>query len=319
MTNPIGTSLAAKTLALGAGLLGAVAWLGCQNDEPPAVSVWTVYHAPDVGANSLRALAATGARDVWAVGAYGMVLHYDGLAWKREAEGLTRQDLNGVVMFNPSGGWAVGDGGIILRRSGGQWFNAGNAGPEDLHGIAALGEDLIFAVGDAGAIYRFNGQTWSKDNSGVTVDLRAVAAAAEGTAYAVGDAGTILRFDGSSWKKQNAPSPARLNDVGEGPGGIYAVGDYGVILVNDGSGWKNVSSPTLQILNGFGAAADGEPAFVVGNNNVLLAYDTGDWAPVDIELDPYGPNNLNAALLVNDAEGWAVGDNATILRYARAW
>lgn len=288
--------------------------LACTEDEPPEVSVWSTYRGPTVGGASFRAVDASGPNDVWAVGAQGTILHYDGASWAFYRVSVTDLDLYAVNMTSGSSGWAVGADGVVLRYHNGQWFNTVHLAGYDLYGVAFDDTGLGFAVGDDGAIFRYDGESWEDVSlSGVTADLRGVAVAGGGTAWAVGDAGTVLYYDGGRWQRVAVPTKERLNAVAVGVDGVYAAGDNGVILRNAG-GWSVVRAPTTHSLLGLDAA--GDVAFACGNDGVLLRRKDGDWGSVRLEL---GPINLNGVVLCNSAEGWAVGDQSVILQYRRAW
>lgn len=289
--------------------------LACAEDEPPEVSRWYVYRGPTIGGVSLRAVDAAGPDDVWAVGSGGIILHYDGVRWSFYQIEVTDLDLNGLEITSGSSGWAVGADGLVLRYHNGQWYNSLHLTGHDLYGVA-FDDGNGFAVGDNGSLFRYDGAKWEDVSlAGVTTDLRDVAFAPGGEAWAVGDVGTILHYDGGGWAKvDNVPTTERLNAVTVWEDGVYAAGDNGVIICDDGGGWRVMSTAATSSLEGLAAADD--TAFACGNDGALLGQKDGVWGPVS--LDP-GPVNLNDMVLVNDAEGWAVGDECVLLKYRRAW
>jgi len=199
--------------------------LACAEDEPPEVSVWSTYRGPTVGGASFRAVDASGPNDVWAVGAQGTILHYDGASWAFYRVSVTDLDLYAVNMTSGSSGWAVGAGGVVLRYHNGQWFNTVHLAGYDLYGVAFDDTGLGFAVGDDGAIFRYDGESWQDVSPpGLTADLRGVAVAGGGTAWAVGDAGTTLYYNGGGWQRVASPTKERLNAVAAGADGVYAAG-----------------------------------------------------------------------------------------------
>jgi photosystem II stability/assembly factor-like uncharacterized protein len=300
-------------------LAAALGILGCENNEPAEVSVWSIYRGAEVGAESLRGLSATSHRDVWAVGARGTILHYDGLNWSKDNTGVTDTDLNAVAMRTADEGWAVGDAGLILRYAHGQWFDYADVSAYPLYDVALIGDANAFAVGEGGGLYYFDGTNWTNvAPAGFTADLRGVAVAPDETAWAVGDGGVILYYDGTLWRQVSSPTTARLNAVTVGPAGVYATGDYGVLLLNDGAGWEIMPTPTDRTLNSVGVSSAGV-AFAVGNDGTLLRRKDDAWGQVAVDFDPLFPNNLNGIVMVNSTEGWAVGDNSLILRYEPAW
>jgi len=297
-----------------AALLSALV-LACAEDEPPEVSQWYVYRGPTIGVVSLRAVDAAGPNDVWAVGSLGKILHYDGARWSFYQVEVTDLDLYGLEITSGSSGWAVGADGLVLSYHNGQWYNSLHLTGYDLYGVA-FDDGRGFAVGDHGSLFRYDGATWEDVSlAGVTADLRDVAFAPGGEAWAVGDRGTILHYAGGGWARvDNVPTAERLNAVAVREDGVYAAGDNGVILRDAGGGWYVMSTPTTSPLRGLAATA--ETAFACGNDGALLGEKDGDWGAVALDA---GPVNLNDMVLLNDAEGWAVGDECTILKYRRAW
>ena len=289
--------------------------LACAEDEPPEVSQWYVYRGPTIGVVSLRAVDAAGPNDVWAVGNLGKILHYDGVRWSFYQIEVTGLDLNGLEITSGSSGWAVGADGLVLRYHNGQWYDSLHLTGHDLYDVA-FDDGIGFAVGDNGSIFRYDGAAWEDVSlAAVKADLRGVAFTPGGEAWAVGDAGTILRYDGAKWAKvDNVPTTERLNAVAVCEKGVYAAGDNGVILHNAGGGWYVMSTATTASLKGLAATAG--RAFACGNDGALVGEKDGDWGPVNLDA---GPVNLNDVVLLNDAEGWAVGDECVLLKYRRAW
>jgi len=297
---------------LGAALAVAL-MLACAEDDTADISLWSMFRGPMPGGVSLRDVDASGPDDVWAVGAQGKILHYDGVRWSFYQGSVTDLDLNAVAITTGSSGWAVGADGVVVRYHNGQWYNTVHLTGYDLYGVAFDGGGTGFAVGDHGVIFRYDGQSWRDVSlAGVTADLRDVATAEGGTAWAVGDAGTVLYYDGGRWRKVAVPTPERLHGVALGGGGVYAVGDDGVILYNGGASWRVVPAPATASLQGLDAANDA--AFACGNDGTMLGVKDGSWGRIGLELPPV---NLNGVVLCNGGEGWAVGDQGVILRYRR--
>jgi hypothetical protein len=67
--------------------------------------------------DDLNALHGLQADDVWAVGASGAALHFDGTAWTKVSSGTTRT-LRAVWAASSKDVWLVGDSGAVLRWNG---------------------------------------------------------------------------------------------------------------------------------------------------------------------------------------------------------
>ena len=69
-----------------------------------------------VASAPLNGVALVSQNDAWAVGADGVIYHWDGTDW-RSTVSPTLQTLRTVTMVSAIDGWAVGDGGVILHYS----------------------------------------------------------------------------------------------------------------------------------------------------------------------------------------------------------
>jgi hypothetical protein len=68
----------------------------------------------------LNRLWGTGARDVWAVGEYGTIIHFDGERWASVQSGTT-DFLAAIAGRGPGDAWAIGRLRTVLRLSGSGW------------------------------------------------------------------------------------------------------------------------------------------------------------------------------------------------------
>jgi hypothetical protein len=186
---------------------------------------WTSVISPSANAgnytSNLRAIAASGASDVWAVGEYNngnvqqtLIEHWDGTVWKivpspNSGSVNTNNHLKGVVALTPSNAWAVGDydgdnfqGPLILHWNGTSWQSLVVPEPQDgtnieLNAIAAASANDIWAVGrystnvgQSTLTMHWNGTAWSivaSPNPNTFLNqLNAVTVLASGQAWAVG-------------------------------------------------------------------------------------------------------------------------------------
>jgi hypothetical protein len=72
----------------------------------------------------LLGVFGTGSTDVWAVGRH-TVLHYDGTTWSAVQTGFDGASFNAVWAGSPDDVWAVGEGGIVLHFDGVSWRRLG--------------------------------------------------------------------------------------------------------------------------------------------------------------------------------------------------
>jgi hypothetical protein len=71
-----------------------------------------------------------------------------------------------------------------------------------LRAVWAANTNAVYAVGDGGVILRRRDNTWTQMDSGTTNTLRGLWGTSASNVWVVGEGGTVLRFDGSTWTPQ---------------------------------------------------------------------------------------------------------------------
>ena len=164
-----------------------------------------VFPLPD--GSSLFGVWSSGPTDVWAVGATGAILHFDGSSWEHVPSG-TEVTLDGVSGSGPADIWAAGQGGIVLHYGGTSWREVPSGTGDDLWGVWASGPQDAWAVGQSGTIIRFDGSGWARQASKTTDNLIHVHGTGPQDVWVVGQvdgsAGTILHWDGAGWTRAQA-------------------------------------------------------------------------------------------------------------------
>ncbi len=140
--------------------------------------------------------------------------------------------INGIWGSGPSDVFLVGDGGMVLRFDGQAWKAMSSGVSVTLYDVWGLGPTEVHAVGSAGTALRFNGKAWSAAASGTKAALRGVWGSGPSRVFAVGGDGKAsvgLRFDGKAWSAVAALARDRVTllDVhGDGTKRAAAVGYY---------------------------------------------------------------------------------------------
>jgi photosystem II stability/assembly factor-like uncharacterized protein len=172
----------------------------------------------------------------------------------------TSSNLNGVF-FQPDGrtGWAVGDGGRIVKTSdaGNTWAIQTSNTSFNLQSVWFTSATEGWVVGNnATVLHTLNGGTlWSLVFPGASENLQDVTFATRDTGWAVGSSGVVLgTFDrGANWSRLH-PTASTLHGVSfSGTRDGWAVGDAGVIVGTHDRGlsWYVVQpSLTAQSLRG---------------------------------------------------------------------
>jgi cell division septation protein DedD len=207
-------------------------------------TAWSIIPSPSPGAaglNTLYAVSANSANDVWAVGSYTqtdraqtLVEHWDGTSWNviPSPNMPDNNELYGVVAVGPNDVWAVGYWGhssfgfstLIEHWDGSSWSIVTSPNPSGdnfLSGVSATGANDVWAVGRSRnpvsfmtttLIEHWDGNSWNQVlGFGVEPESAGygVAAVSPGDAWAVGDGGGLAligRWNGGSWSVFPSPN-----------------------------------------------------------------------------------------------------------------
>jgi len=291
---------------------------------------WQIVKSPNPGSiyNSLYAVTAVSATNVWAVGYYvnttgvtqTLTEHWNGTSWsvvKSPSPASMNNELFSVAAVSATDVWAVG---FITRNSAN--------GPVE--------QTLI---------EYWNGTSWSvvkSPNVGTSPVLNGVAAVSATDAWAVGNSGfnqtLIEHWNGTSWSVVKSPSPGSGDDLR----GVAAVSANDVwatgytfngssiqTLVEhwNGTNWQVVKSPNVGTSPTFSgvAAVSAHDVWAVGShnnsNNVFQTlteqWDGKQWSVVKSP----SPGSFNTQLLAVAATSahdvWAVGhaDSNTLIEH----
>lgn len=149
-------------------------------------SAWTAATLPPEAAAQFALYKVWGAAadDVWAVGAGGIAIHWDGTAWSNVAT------LSSVKLFTVHDGYAVGGeiAGTILKSDGGgtTWTDESPAYALPINGVS--GGEAPVAVGAQGSVWFRDDDGWVGDprERATYQDLHAVWRDPDGGVWCVG-------------------------------------------------------------------------------------------------------------------------------------
>jgi hypothetical protein len=167
----------------------------------------------------------SGVGALFAVGAAGTILRYDGTNWASQASGTTQTlySVGKVPMIATD--FVVGAAGTILQTTATSWTSQGSTTTRDLFVVGdelVLSSTNVYAAGGAGTILHYDGTTWSAQASGTTSAIHGATASTSTDIFMVGDGGVIVHSsNGSTWTAQvsgttndlAAASTAAPNDV----------------------------------------------------------------------------------------------------------
>ena len=292
--------------------------------NPAKDSVWQSYPSPTD--SLLEDVSMVSADDGWVVGSGGTFLHWNGSAWS-EFDPVAYGNYLSVSMSSATGGWAVGWDGLIARWDGSSWENFAIApGGKILFSVDTVAADDAWAVGNGGTIMHWNGSSWTIVPSPVNAQLYGVTMVSANEGWIAGydgNYGIILHWNGSQWIKETVPAAPRLFNVAMPTATTaWAVGENGVILNWENGTWSHWSNPknssdSVGNIIWFTDVAmpSADLGWAVGgyvDSSILVQWDGTKWFTVDNPAKEW----LRSIDMVSDVEGWAVGDNGTIIHFA---
>jgi hypothetical protein len=233
--------------------------------------------------NHLKAVWGSSGSNVFAVGANGTILHYDGSSWSAMTSGTT-SNLNGVSGVPGYGVFAVGDNeNTITQDIGtGTWVSQtlpNYCSSSELFGVWGGTTSEVFAVGNFRSFFRYYSGSYWNCTQLYGGDMYGIWGSSQTDVFAVGayisefwENHPIAHYDGSSWSAMANDTTSSLYGVwGSSGSNVFAVGANGTILQYDGSSWSSMTSGTNNTLRGVWASS-ATNAFAVGDDGTILHY-----------------------------------------------
>jgi hypothetical protein len=246
---------------------------------------------------------ASDARNVFAVGLWGIIDRYDGTRWTAMSSGTT-VTLNGVWGSAANDVYAVGSQGTILHYDGATWTRvSGVPSAEYLQAAWGAGPRDLWVVGSNGTALHFDGSTWRPTSTGTNAVLNNVFGVGPNDVFAVGDGGTIVHWDGTAWRRMASPVTDQLQGLwGTSPNNVYAGGGNGTLMRWDGASWsivqRTMRANTYQAIAGRGPN-DVYALGCGGESTPRLHFDGTTWTQMD-------PSGCETSIVVFPTEGaWA--------------
>lgn len=229
-------------------------WVAVSTPNP-----WPECEDGDIlwGGNSLSAVDAVSANDVWAVGsecysANAIIEHWNGSAWSLVASPRGPDGFNStaalydVDAISATNVWAVGYSGsngldsLVEHYNGSTWsiVQAAPSASGYLTSVSATGPNDVWAVGatDDGnnIVEHYDGSGWSvvpSPQPGTGSSLESVDARSPTDAWAVGTKSGFgartstftLHWDGTAWREVQSPNPRNTGDASNELTGVVAI------------------------------------------------------------------------------------------------
>lgn len=281
----------------------------------------------------LNGIAGYDASSIWAVGAAGETLRWDGLTWRSDYEGLGAWRGVGSTTGGTIRAWAVGEAGEMKRFDGAGWSAVDaaaaadnvaalpNATSHDIIALDAVSPTSVWALDSSARLIHYNAGVVTRSAIPVFADEIerqpvAVAAVDDANVWIVLAAaadpktkGAIVHFNGAVFKivREQGTDPGFSGVWPGSPTDIWVVGAGGTMLRGDlgPQGFNRFVSGTMKDLTAVhGAAVDA--VFVTGEN-FLRGWDGTAWK----EVSAFG-QLLTAVHVVSKSNVWAVGTTGSI-------
>ena len=223
-------------------------------------------------AKTIYGLWGTSAKNVFAVGSQGTLVHWDGGGWSVQAS-VTKNDLRGIYGADAQHVWTVGWNNAAGFFDGLSWKATPIAGKNiNLNGVFGTEDGSAWAAGTNG-VYQLSPlagvPTWQKVPN-MYQNFLAIHGSDKGHVWAVGMYGSVSFWNGLQWKTQNSNTSIALRSVwAASPTSVYAVGEAGQILHFDGTVWKSMSSPVKGTLLAVWGTSDSD-VWATGQRGTLV-------------------------------------------------
>ncbi len=217
--------------------------------------------------------------DVFAVGAGGTILHYNGTSWSSMSSGTTNT-LYGIWGSASNNVYAVGASGTI-RKYTTSWATSTSGTTNTLYGIWGSASNNIYAVGASGTIRKYT-TSWAASTSGTTRTLCGIWGTSSSNIYAVGE-GSIIRRYTTAWgssRSYDSGDPTLYGIWGTSSSNIYAVGAGGIIRRYNGSSWgggaTTLGTTPKTLYSVWGSSSSNVHA--VGADGTIRSYNGTNWS-----------------------------------------
>lgn len=292
---------------------------------------WCWEHALPQG-NDLNAAWGTSARDVWAVGAAGTTLHFDGTSWSRIESGTTR-GLNDIWGASASSIYAVGDAAEVITWDGRAWsaLEVPTATTTWFFGVSGTSSDDVWIAGTRFTDYEdvvlhFDGSSWTDRSPGTHFGLHAVWTDGPSAVWAAGGqqvAGGLIHWNGERWDAV----PLESNVLSRWPGRFFGrasddLWSYGkgTALHFDGRTWTETATEEMKAtsLTGMWSSAS-DDVLLLAYGGDLFHWNGRAWAHAALKLGQNEDEGFHpgpVALWGESARDlWAVGRLGMMLHF----
>jgi photosystem II stability/assembly factor-like uncharacterized protein len=187
-------------------------------------------------------------RPAVAVGGFILLSNNSGESWQSVLAVPSRRFLNDADFSSVTEGWAVGNGGAVLRTSdgGNTWIYQQTGMAITLNAVSFADKHSGWAVGWHGTVIATSdgGRQWVREITGTTRYLNGVVFRDDLHGVIVGENGLVLTTSdgGTHWLRRSSGVTVDLNCVRYSNGVYWVVGNIGTVLesTDGGASWRIV-------------------------------------------------------------------------------
>ncbi|MFH1313404.1 MAG: hypothetical protein ABIJ00_09290 [Candidatus Eisenbacteria bacterium] len=270
---------------------------------------------PPLGSMNFVAIWGSSESNIFAVGDYGRVAHFDGSNWELMDSG-TMFYLYAVWGSGPNDVYAVGQNGTVIHYDGATWERIRLATDAHLYCIWGTSSDDIH-IGSSSYFYHYDGNEWTQGPYlGSWYTKYDIWGSSPTNVFAVGYTGRIFHYDGNEWSDigDQVPTNLVLRSIwGSDSTNVYVVGEDGTMLHHDGDTWTDITDPMMD--NFWLYEIDGRSAndiYVSASNSGVFHYNGSAWERIadwgDLDGYQYG-------IWVGATNAYSAGEDGEITRY----
>jgi len=156
-----------------------------------------------------KSVKFVGNENIFICGDKGTLLKGDGNSWRKIETDLS-EILRDMDFISENEGWIVGNG-IIMHYINGEIDYEIAESTNDLWAVEMITSELGYAVGEGGTILRYNGEIWELEELNSDADLHDIEILGPNAGYIVGARGAILKFT-QSFKDESQPHQFLFSD-----------------------------------------------------------------------------------------------------------
>ncbi|MCK6612849.1 MAG: protein kinase [Ignavibacteriaceae bacterium] len=239
-------------------------------------------------------------------------------SWLALNSGIT-SNLNSLTFVNYGLGFAVGEGGVIIKSTdgGNSWERILPPDSLNFFDVRYNGVSSLFVTADGGKMYKSadDGLTWLPVPTGISETLFRIYFIGNGNGYAVGSRGAMIRTtdNGLTWTRVITPTQSLLYSVHffNSQSGM-AVGWNGTIIKTTDGGytWRQLSAFTDKYFRDIYLTGSDEAIVVAAGGEIYRTTDGGEnWLSVESKTN----SGLVSVLFTDDSNGIITGNKGEIL------